>query len=94
MKVTSGANAGDHPSGVFGWTVPIQTYENGEIAGPTVYGGLGCPSNEAYGEQPPVPQAATVAAAPGQEKVLVLLRARASSPRRSSRHSSRAGTAW
>lgn len=74
LKVTSGTNAGDYPGGVFGWTVPIQTYENGEIAGPTVYGGLGCPSTEAYGQQPPIPQAATVAAAPGQEKVLVLLR--------------------
>lgn len=43
MKVTSGTNAGDYPGGVFGWTVPIQTYENGEIAGPTVYGGPDAP---------------------------------------------------
>ena len=74
LTVTSGANAGDYPGGLFGWTAPLQDYEGGGIAGPTVYGGLGCPSNEQYGPQEPVPNASTVTAEPGQEKVLVLLR--------------------
>ncbi len=74
IRLTSGANAGDYPGAEFAWTVPILEHENGEVAGPTVYGGLGCPSNETYGQQAPVPNASTVEAAPGQEKILVLLR--------------------
>jgi hypothetical protein len=74
LNVTTGPNAGAYPGGEFGWTVPIATYEGGEIAGPTIYGGLGCPSNEEYGEQPPIPPASTLAADPGEEKIVVLLR--------------------
>jgi len=74
LKVTSGPAAGDYPGGVFGWTVPIQDYPGGEIAGPTIYGGLGCPSNENYGEQVPIPAASTLEAAAGEEKIVVLQR--------------------
>jgi len=74
LTVTSGPNAGDYPGGVFGWTVPIQEYPDGEIAGPTLYGGLGCPSNATYGQQVPIPNAAMLQADPGEEKVVVLQR--------------------
>jgi hypothetical protein len=74
LEVTSGPNAGNYPGGVFGWTVPIQDYPNQEIAGPTIYGGLGCPSNEEYGEQVPIPNASTLPADAGEEKIVVLLR--------------------
>jgi hypothetical protein len=74
LTLTSGPNAGDYPGGVFGWTVPIQDYPGQEVAGPTIYGGLGCPSNEQYGPQPPIPPASTLPADPGEEKIVVLLR--------------------
>jgi hypothetical protein len=74
FNITTGPNAGAYPGGEFGWTVPIATYEGGEINGPTIYGGLGCPSNEEYGEQPPIPDASTLSADPGEEKIVVLLR--------------------
>jgi hypothetical protein len=59
---------------VFGWTVPIQDYPDQEIAGPTFYGGLGCPSNAQYGQQVPIPNASTLEADEGEEKIVVLLR--------------------
>jgi hypothetical protein len=74
LTVTSGPNAGDYPGGLFGWTVPIQNYPGQEVAGPTIYGGLGCPSNEEYGPQPPIPPASTLPAGAGEEKIVVLLR--------------------
>jgi len=74
LTVTSGPNAGDYPGGVFGWTVPIQEYPGQEVAGPTIYGGLGCPSTEQYGSQPPIPPASTLPSDQGEEKIVVLLR--------------------
>jgi hypothetical protein len=74
FNITTGPNAGAYPGGEFGWTVPIATYPDGQINGPTIYGGLGCPSNEEYGEQPPIPDASTLSAGPGEEKIVVLLR--------------------
>ena len=68
LTLTSGPNAGDYPGGVFGWTVPIQEYPGGEIAGPTLYGGLGCPTGV------PIPNASTLEAQEGEEKIVVLLR--------------------
>ena len=75
FRITTGGNAGEYPAGEFGFTVPVAGEEyGGSIAGPTVYGGLGCPSNEEYGEQEPVPPASTLEAAPGEQKIVVLLR--------------------
>ena len=74
FQITTGPNAGPYPGGEFGWTVPIATYPDGEINGPTIYGGLGCPSNEEYGEQPPIPPASELEADAGEEKIVVLLR--------------------
>jgi hypothetical protein len=70
LKVTSGPNRGDYPGGVFGWTRPIQDYPGQEIAGPTIYGGLGCPGPSGSG----IPSADTLSAEPGEEKIVVLLR--------------------
>jgi hypothetical protein len=74
LTFTSGPNAGDYPGGVFGWTVPIQNYPDQEVAGPTIYGGLGCPSNDEYGDQPAIPHASTLPADEGEERIVVLLR--------------------
>ena len=74
LRFTTGPNAGTYPGGVFGWTVPISSYPGGQINGPTIYGGLGCPSNDEYGEQPRIPRASSLPAGPGEEKVVVLLR--------------------
>jgi hypothetical protein len=74
FNVTSGPNAGSFPGGEFGFTVPIATYPDEEINGPTIYGGRACPSNEDYGEQPPVPDASTLDVEPGEERILVVLR--------------------
>ena len=74
LKVTSGPNADNFPGGVFGWTVPIQDYPDQEIAGPTIYGGLGCPTTEEYGEQVPIPDASMLQADTGEEKIVVLQR--------------------
>ena len=80
FTVTSGPNAGDYTGGEFGWTVPISTYPDGQINGPTIYGGYGCPDVSADGtDNPapfdlPVPPASSLPADPGEEKVLVLQR--------------------
>jgi len=75
FRITTGANAGEYPAGEFGFTVPVASDKyGGTIAGPTVYGGLGCPTNEEYGEQEPVPPASGLDAAEGEEKIVVLQR--------------------
>ncbi|MDP9388663.1 MAG: hypothetical protein M3Q48_12310 [Actinomycetota bacterium] len=68
FEITSGPNAGPLPAGEFGFTVPIRTYPGSQVAGPTIYGGLGCPGSEA------IPPASTLAVEPGQQRVVVLLR--------------------
>jgi PA domain/LVIVD repeat len=80
FEVTSGPNAGKYPGGEFGWTVPIVSYPDGQINGPTIYGGYGCPDVSADGtDNPapfdlPVPPASDLTADPGEEKVLILQR--------------------
>jgi LVIVD repeat len=80
FAVTSGPNAGNYPGGEFGWTVPIASYPDGQINGPTIYGGYGCPDVSADGipNPPPfnlpVPPASSLPADPGEEKVLILQR--------------------
>jgi hypothetical protein len=80
FTITSGPNAGDYPGGEFGWTVPITSYPDGQINGPTIYGGYGCPDVSADGtDNPapfdlPVPPASSLPADPGEEKVVVLQR--------------------
>jgi hypothetical protein len=80
FSITTGPNAGNYPGGEFGWTVPISTYPDGQLNGPTIYGGYGCPDISADGtDNPapfdlPVPPASSLPADPGEEKVLVLQR--------------------
>jgi hypothetical protein len=74
LRVTSGPNAGSYPGGEFAWTVPIASLEGQQIAGPTIYGGLGCPTNEEYGPQEPIPNASTLPADPGEDRIVVLQR--------------------
>ena len=75
FRLTSGPNQGEYEAGEFGFTPPIaQQFDDNQVNGPTIYGGLGCPSNEDYGEQPPVPDASELEAGPGEEKIVVLSR--------------------
>ena len=80
FSITSGPNAGSYPGGEFGWTVPIRTYPDSQINGPTIYGGYGCPdiSPGPVDNPPPfdlpVPPASTISADPGEEKILILQR--------------------
>ncbi|HSE81036.1 MAG TPA: PA domain-containing protein [Gaiellaceae bacterium] len=80
FAVTSGPNAGNYPGGEFGWTVPIASYPDGQVNGPTIYGGYGCPDISVDGtDNPPpfdlpVPPASSLPADPGEEKVLILQR--------------------
>jgi hypothetical protein len=80
FSITSGPNAGGYPGGEFGWTVPIRTYPESQINGPTIYGGYGCPdvSPGPVDNPPPfdlpVPPASSLPADPGEEKILVLQR--------------------
>jgi hypothetical protein len=68
VRILTGPDAGEHHGGEFSWTVPLRDYRGGSIEGPTVYGGLGCPGGAG------VPPASGLAAAPGEEKIVVLLR--------------------
>jgi LVIVD repeat len=78
--VTSGPNAGQYRGGEFGWTKQIATYPDGQVNGPTIYGGYGCPDVGIDGTDypapfdDPIPPASTLPAGPGEEKVVVLLR--------------------
>jgi hypothetical protein len=74
--ITSGPNAGqEFEAAEFGFTVPIaQRYEDEQVNGPTIWGGLGCPSNDIYGEQPAIPDASALETDPGEEKIVVLSR--------------------
>ena len=75
FAITSGPHAGEYRAGEFGFTVPlVEAFPDGQFEGPTIYGGLGCPSNDEYGDQPAVPDASDLPAAPGEAKVVVLLR--------------------
>ncbi|MBA2446655.1 MAG: hypothetical protein H0V51_01375 [Chloroflexi bacterium] len=68
FRITTGPNAGEYTGGEFNFTVPIASYPGGEINGPTVYGGLGCPPIAG------IPDASVLTAEPGEEKIVVLLR--------------------
>jgi hypothetical protein len=76
FEITTGPNQGEEfEAGEFGFTPPIaQTFDDQQVDGPTIYGGLGCPSNDIYGEQPPVPDASQLEAEPGEEKIVVFSR--------------------
>jgi hypothetical protein len=85
FEITTGANAGEYPAGEFGWTVPIAIeYNDKQINGPTVYVGTACPAIEddpatpedesSPGTASQIPDASTLEAGPGEEKIAVILR--------------------
>jgi hypothetical protein len=74
FNIDTGPNAGEYLAEEFGWTPQIGQREGKQLSGTTVYGGRGCPSNEEYGEQPPIPHASTIDAPEGTLKIAVLLR--------------------
>jgi hypothetical protein len=75
FEITTGPSAGEFEAGEFSFSVPIaQKFEDARVNGPTVYGGMGCPSNDVYGEQPPVPAASALETQPGEETIVVLSR--------------------
>ena len=70
FEITSGDNAGEFPAGEFGFSVQIaDLYEDDQVNGPTIYGGLGCP-----GDDEEIPDASTLEAGEGEETIVVLLR--------------------
>jgi len=75
FELTTGPNAGPYGAGEFGFTVPVDSREGGQINGPTVFGGRGCISGgpDALGDPAP-PPASAITAAPGEEKAVVFSR--------------------
>jgi hypothetical protein len=79
FEITTGANAGAFGAGEFGWTPQIANEPNGEINGPTVFGGRGCfaagpnAGPDAVGDPMP-PPASAIPAEPGEEKTVVFSR--------------------
>jgi hypothetical protein len=71
FTIETGPNAGEYPAGEFGFTPPVLNLPDGEINGPVVYGGYGCP-----GDRGSIPLAPTVfpTVAPGEERIIVFQR--------------------
>jgi hypothetical protein len=70
IRVTSGALTGQvFPAGEFSFTKQVASFPDGKINGPTVYGGYGCPDDAAE-----VPNASTLGAGAGEEKIIVFQR--------------------
>jgi hypothetical protein len=70
FEITSGPNAGEYPGGEFGFSVPVaDLYEDNQVNGPTIYGGVGCP-----GDDEEVPDASALEAGEGEETIVVLQR--------------------
>jgi hypothetical protein len=82
FRIETGPNAGIFAAGEFGWTEPVDLQPNGEINGPTIFGGRGCvaagpnapPPGVDFTGDPAPPPASTVAAGPGEEKTIVFSR--------------------
>jgi hypothetical protein len=66
-------DGGLYDAGEFGWTVPISTYPDGMINGPTVWGGYACTTAG-------IPDASTIALDPGEEAILVVQRGPSGDP--------------
>lgn len=86
FRILTGPNAGDYISNEFSWTVPIvDEYEDSEVNGPTIYVGTACPAvadnpatpedeSEGTGTASQIPDASTLNAGPGEQKIAVVLR--------------------
>jgi hypothetical protein len=79
FELTSGPNAGTFGAGEFGFTPPVASEPDGQINGPTVFGGRGCfaagpnAGPDAVGDPQP-PPASAITAASGEEKAVVFSR--------------------
>lgn len=79
FELTTGPNAGPYGAGEFGFTPPVDSQPDGQINGPTVFGGRGCfaagpnAGPDAVGDPMP-PPASAIAADPGEEKTVVFSR--------------------
>src|ERR671919_1330973 len=79
FQLTDGPNAGFYGAGEFGFTPLIADQPDGEINGPTVFGGRGCfaagpnAGPDAVGDPMP-PPASAIPAEPGEEKTVVFSR--------------------
>jgi hypothetical protein len=79
FQLTDGPNAGVYGAGEFGFTPLIADQPDGEINGPTVFGGRGCfaagpnAGPDALGDPMP-PPASAIPAEPGEEKTAVFSR--------------------
>jgi hypothetical protein len=71
FTIDSGLNRGEYPAGEFGFTPPVLSLSDGEINGPVVYGGYGCP-----GDRGSIPDATGVfpAVEEGVERIVVFQR--------------------
>ena len=80
FTIDTGPNAGEFPSGEFGWTEPIVMQEGQMVSGITVFGGYGCPQST-----DDVPTADEIRAqeglAPDDQVILVLERGPVDDPR-------------
>jgi hypothetical protein len=79
FDLTTGPNADRYGAGEFGFTPPIASRSDGQINGPTVFGGRGCfaagpnAGPDAAGDPQP-PHASTIPAEAGEEKAVVFSR--------------------
>jgi hypothetical protein len=80
FELTTGTNAGPYGAGEFGFTPPIDSQPDGEVGGPTVFGGRGClaagpnAGPDAVAGEPAPPPASAIPAQPGEEKTVVFTR--------------------
>lgn len=78
FEITTGDNAGEFPAGEFGWTKPVAEFPGDEVAGPTVYGGSGCPGEDldedGTDDREQVPPATVLDPQEGEERVVVFTR--------------------
>jgi LVIVD repeat len=80
FEMTTGPNAGEYGAGEFGFTPPIDSEPEGQINGPTVFGGRGClragpnAGPDAVVGEPSPPPASAISANPGEEKTVVFSR--------------------
>jgi hypothetical protein len=79
FDLTTGPNAGRFGAGEFGFTPPVASEPDGQINGPTVFGGRGCfaagpnAGPDAVGDPQP-PPASAIPAEAGEEKAVVFSR--------------------
>jgi uncharacterized repeat protein (TIGR01451 family) len=77
FRVTSGSNVGFYDAGEFSWTRALELAFPDGAEGPTVFGGSGCVEDvngNGMSDRAEVPPASSIAASPGEEKIVVFER--------------------